>query len=181
MAKGSKECLALFSADTVPALIALGASIRIVSSNKEVTIPLEDFYTGKGDPPNILKPDELIKEILIPKPDHDVKGTYLKYTIPPGGIDFPIIGVAVQLKTGDRKLCKDIRIVLTGIGSAPLRVKEIEDFLINKEFDAENIERALNIPINIKTIPHMDLGSGYRRRLIKVFIKRALNKLKESL
>ena len=42
----SKKCLAVFSADTVPALISLNAVLIITGSQGSRRTPLEEFYTG---------------------------------------------------------------------------------------------------------------------------------------
>ncbi|MDO8636580.1 MAG: FAD binding domain-containing protein, partial [Dehalococcoidia bacterium] len=68
VAKGAKQCCALFQADTPPALIALGAKVKVVGSGKERLVDIEKFYTQKGERANILKATEFVKEILIPTP-----------------------------------------------------------------------------------------------------------------
>lgn len=51
--------------DTLPALMVLGADIKVISSTGERTVNIRDFFTGPGK--TVLKPDELIFEITIPK------------------------------------------------------------------------------------------------------------------
>src|SRR5260370_29153896 len=53
------------SADTAPALIALGASAKIASATGERTMPLEEFFKGPGQ--SAMSPDEILSEITIPK------------------------------------------------------------------------------------------------------------------
>ncbi len=59
-------CRASPSADTLPPLIADGASARIYGPGGERVVLLEEFFTGPGQ--TVLKPDELVTEITIPPP-----------------------------------------------------------------------------------------------------------------
>ena len=49
--------------DTAPALVALGATVRIATGGRERTVPIEKFFvTPRQDPTreNILLPDEIL-------------------------------------------------------------------------------------------------------------------------
>src|SRR5216117_3276100 len=48
VATSSPRCLAVASADTVPALLALGASVRVVNAEGERIIPISDLYREDG-------------------------------------------------------------------------------------------------------------------------------------
>ncbi|GAI14679.1 unnamed protein product, partial [marine sediment metagenome] len=53
------------AADTVSPLIAYGAEVKLQSKRGEHTVSVEDFIIGVGE--TIMKPDELITEIIIPQ------------------------------------------------------------------------------------------------------------------
>ncbi|WP_243688798.1 FAD binding domain-containing protein [Geotalea toluenoxydans] len=64
------------SADLPPILIALNASIRLVSVKGERTMPLEDFFHGAAE--TVIAPGELLADITIP--DQPTTGsTYMKF------------------------------------------------------------------------------------------------------
>ncbi len=48
VAPSSKRCLAVSSTDTAPALIALGARVRLVSVDGERTVAVDDLYQNDG-------------------------------------------------------------------------------------------------------------------------------------
>jgi 4-hydroxybenzoyl-CoA reductase subunit beta len=48
VATASKRCLAVSSTDTAPALISLGAKVRLVSAEGEREVPLENLYRNDG-------------------------------------------------------------------------------------------------------------------------------------
>jgi xanthine dehydrogenase FAD-binding subunit len=52
------------AADTVPALMALGATVKLTSVKTSRIMPLEDFLVGPGR--TVIAPDELIEEIRVP-------------------------------------------------------------------------------------------------------------------
>ena len=55
--------------DLAPALIALGASVKIVGPEGEKTVLLEDFFTLPAANPfreNVLQPNEIVVEVQVP-------------------------------------------------------------------------------------------------------------------
>ena len=61
-----RRCQAVYQGDLGPVLLALGAQVKIVSAKGEKTIPLAEFFTGSGEKPNVLKPDEILAEVQDP-------------------------------------------------------------------------------------------------------------------
>ena len=55
-----RRCQAVYQGDLAPVLIAMGAEVKIASAKGERTIPLGEFYTGRGEKSNVLKLDELL-------------------------------------------------------------------------------------------------------------------------
>ena len=67
--------------DTAPALVALGAQIKIAGPAGEKTIPLEKFFVLPSvdyKRENILNPGEIVTEIYVPTPKAGSKGFYHK-------------------------------------------------------------------------------------------------------
>lgn len=62
---GGNVCNGSPKADSALVLYAMDAQLRLVSAAGERTVPIEDFYLGRGK--TDLKPDELLAEVLIPK------------------------------------------------------------------------------------------------------------------
>ncbi|MBA3035369.1 MAG: xanthine dehydrogenase family protein subunit M [Desulfobacterium sp.] len=174
VAKGSKECLALFQADTPPALIALGATVTIVgSTGKEKIINIEDFYTQKSKKVNILKPTDFVKQIHIPTPPKGTKSCYLKMA-QRAAIDYPIAGAAACITISGNK-CKNAGIAVTSVGSGPLRLKEVEDILIGNSITDELIAKAADAAYEkIRPMPHFNISAWYKRKLIRVLVKRSI-------
>src|SRR3982750_4613291 len=94
VATASKRCVAVSSTDTAPALIALNASINLVSAKGEREIPVAALYQNDGIDHLSRTPDEILTEVRIPA---GWKSTYWKLRRR-GSFDFPILGVAAAAR-----------------------------------------------------------------------------------
>src|SRR5271169_5876441 len=66
VATASKRCVAASATDTAPALIALGAKIKLVSLRGERELALGDLYRNDGIDYLVRTPDEIVTEIRLP-------------------------------------------------------------------------------------------------------------------
>lgn len=175
MKKGD-HCYARYSADTAPALIALGAKAKIVNVRGERSIPIENFFTGKGLPVNILEPDEILTEIQIPKSYSKWKGVYLKHSYR-GTTDYPIVGIAA-LADLEGDLCKQLRIVAISVASAPVRMRGIEDSLKGVRLSDDIIAGAAEMAVKaVNPVPHHGDSPSYVKKMVGIYTKKALLQL----
>ena len=119
--------------DLAPALIALGASVKIVGPEGEKTMFIEEFFTLPADNPyreNVLEPNEIVVEVTVPQAKPNTKSYYLKAR-EKGAPDFALASVAGVFEM-DGKTCKTASIVLGGVAPAPWRSKEAEVALAGK-------------------------------------------------
>src|SRR3990170_2495666 len=63
--------------DPPPTLIALGATVKATSANGSRVIPIDEFFTDYYE--TVLKPDEVITEIFVPRLPPDSGGAFLKF------------------------------------------------------------------------------------------------------
>jgi len=179
---GVKECAAIFSADTVPALIALGAKVKILTAGDERVIPLEAFYSGKGDKVNILNSDEFITEVQIPVLPPRSGGAYWKHSVR-NVIEFPILGVAAVITLKDKGVCKEAKIVVCGATSSPFRSKEAEKALKGKKLDSNTIQKAAAeaaCKTRIVSTGGRAVSLNYRKKLIRGLVKKAVTQAFEQ-
>lgn len=170
---GGNLCSAVPSADTAPPLIALNASLKIVGLHGERIVPVEDFFTGPKE--TVRKPNEILAEILVPKPETSSAGCYLKL-MRRRALDLALVGVAVYLKLDEeRKTCKDARIALGAVAPTPIRVPEAEACLVNKPIDDAHISEAARVAAtHSRPISDIRASSEYRREMVEVLTRRAL-------
>jgi len=131
-------CHIVHPSDCAPAAMALGAKARIVSATGERQVSLDDFFEMPnrnlfGE--NVLRPGELLAEVVIPKPKGTLRSTYAKFRERPS-FDFAMCGAAVALDM-DGDTCRSARIVLSGVAPVPLRVPDAETALSGKRITQE--------------------------------------------
>lgn len=170
------------AADSAPPLLALDAVLVIASPDGETQMPLASFFTGPGD--TLLKPGQLIKEIIIPKPQGRSFGRYLKL-MRKKAVDLSQAGLAFQaeLDAEGAKLAK-VAIGLGGVAPTPIRAAEAESMLTGLACD----EAMKKIPqvagaVVAATSPIDDIRAtaSYRQLMVEVFFKRAANEVLTSL
>ena len=176
MAKGSQRCYALYCGDTAPALLALGAKVRLVSLRGERIVSLRDFFVDDGKNPTLLQADEVLTEVLVPVPEEGQRGTYLKFRRREA-IDFPIVGVGASV-TRENGVCQQACLALTGVSSSPVIIKNIDAILLGKKMTEELAgEAAQAAYTEVKPVSQMEVSPSYRKRLVRVLVKDALSQL----
>jgi 4-hydroxybenzoyl-CoA reductase subunit beta len=171
-----RRCQAVYQGDLGPVLLALGAQVKIVSAKGEKIIPLAEFFTGRGEKPNVLKSDEILVEIRIPPSGHGVAGVYEKLRVREG-MDFPMAGVAVMVKRTPNGTIEQAKVVLGAVGSSPAEVPKAATLLEgNKPTDdllqsvsREAVDRAL-------AVGNLAMNASFRRKMVGVLVKRALRR-----
>jgi 4-hydroxybenzoyl-CoA reductase subunit beta len=169
-------CYSVYSGDTAPSLVALGAELKISSPDGERTLPLIDLFTGDGKTPMAVGPADILTEIIIPNPPPNSSSAYLKYRIREA-IDFPVLGVALNIALDTKKdKCEQASIVLGAIASKPVQVTGVKDILKGKNITDELIEEVSEAAFKqAKPLPNLiDSTPQYRKRLVRVFTKRAI-------
>ena len=169
----TQGCFALLSGDTVPALIAYSASVRLTGPASERVIPLEEFYTGKGIGHLDLKPGEILSDILIPSPD-GARVAFFRYS-PRNTIDFAMLTVAVSL----RQTPPEARIVVGGVASGPVRCKDAESLLAQNP-EGNNADEVGRLAAEkLRLISWVRGAVSYRKQMVHVLVRDAVNSLQE--
>jgi xanthine dehydrogenase YagS FAD-binding subunit len=158
--------------DTAPALVALGAQIKIAGSAGERTMPLEKFFVLPQIDyrhENILKPDEIVTEIQVPYPKAGSKGFFHKVRERLAW-DHAIVSVAtVVLSSGG--VVRDARVVMGGVAPIPWRAPKAEEFLRGKKLDEAAAQKAGEIALE-GARPLKD--NVYKVKMAQDLIQRAL-------
>jgi len=164
-------CNASPSAETAPALTALGVSLKIVGTDGERTVPIESFFTGPGQ--TVLKTDEIVAEIQVPNSPPRSGGVYIKHSVRKA-MDLAMVGVAA-IVTVDGDVLNDIKIVLGAVAPTPIRVKRAEEVLRGKKISDDLLQKAGQTASD-ESSPIDDIRSSadYRRKMIKVLVVRAI-------
>jgi 4-hydroxybenzoyl-CoA reductase subunit beta len=176
VAPGSPRCWAISSADTAPVLVSLDAQARLVSVRGERLLPVRELFRDDGRQPYTKAPAEILAELILP-PAAGWRSVYLKLRRR-GSFDFPILGVAVALRTAGDDTVADARITLGAVASHPVEASEAAALLIGQRLTPEIINEAANAAAKrAKPLDNADLTINYRKQVTPIYIRRALNSL----
>ena len=170
VATASKRCVAASSTDCAPALLALGAKVKLVSALGEREVALEDFYNNDGIDYLRRRADEVLTEVIIPKSE---ASCYWKLRRR-GAFDFPVLGVAAA-----RDSQGNTRIALGAVASRPFLVEKANQFLRGRTLTEEVINEAAKLAASrAKPMDNADLDLYWRKDVAAEFARYALRELR---
>ena len=105
-------CNASPAADSVPALAAASAQVKITGPNGSRMSAVEDVPSGPGK--TTLAPGEIIEAILLPKRPAAASDAYLRF-IPRTEMDIAVVGAAVNLSLDAQGVVQTARVVLGAV------------------------------------------------------------------
>jgi carbon-monoxide dehydrogenase medium subunit len=164
-------CNASPAADSVPALIAAGASVLIAGPTGERVVPVEAVPTGPGK--TSLAPGEFVVEIRLPARPKGGGDAYLR-AIPRTEMDIAVVGAGVSLVLADGT-CTAARIALGAVGPTAILAEEAGAALVGTGLDEAALDemaeavRAVCRPIDDKRGP-----AGYRTAMAAVLARRVV-------
>ncbi len=169
---GPKTCVAAQSSDTVPVLLALDASLRILGAEGERVVAIRDLYRFNGMDHLAIQKGELLTAVVVKKPAPGFRGSYQKLRTR-DSIDFPQLGVAIA-GTWEGNVARALEIVVGAANPQPKPVRGLEAFLGAPMDDAA--ASAVADLVHKQTRPqgsvHGDVA--WRRQMASVFTRRGL-------
>jgi xanthine dehydrogenase YagS FAD-binding subunit len=117
----------------------------------------------------LLETDEIITEILVPKPKENTRQRFLKFAIRKT-IDFAIVSVAAVSNVEGNTIA-DTHIVLGGVAPAPFRAALAEDTLRAQPITPELADKASLAALS-KAKPLSK--NAYKLPIVRALIKRAI-------
>ncbi|HYA85832.1 MAG TPA: xanthine dehydrogenase family protein subunit M [Nitrospirota bacterium] len=139
---GGGPCFIVHPSDTAPALVAFGASVRIVGPKGSRTVTVEKFHVLPSVDTlreTVLEPGEIVTDILLP-PAQGVKSSYRKVRAR-ASWDFALAGLAIAIKF-DGDVVASARAVLSGAAPIPWRSRELENSITGHRLDEANASKA---------------------------------------
>lgn len=127
----SEHCVATHPSDMAVAMNALDAVVRVLGSDGERTIPIDEFHRLPGDTPDrdtVLEHGELITAVELPAPDGAARSAYRKVR-DRASYAFALVSVAAVLDLDGGGAARDVRIALGGVAHKPWRARAAEDML----------------------------------------------------
>jgi carbon-monoxide dehydrogenase medium subunit len=131
-------CNASPAADSVPALVAAGASAVIAGPRGKRTVAVEAIGVAPGK--NSLRKGELVEAVLLPKRRPRSGDAYLRF-IPRTEMDIAVVGVGVNLTLDGKGVCVAARVALGAVAERVLLVPDAAKALIGTTVDAPALAR----------------------------------------
>ena len=176
VATASKRCVAVSSTDCAPALLALGATVRLVSTAGEREVALAEFYRNDGMEYMVRRPDEILTAVALP----DAAGwrsTYWKLRRR-GAFDFPVLGVAAAARLNPGGEVEDARLALGAVSSQPFLSKAGE-YLVGKRLTDDVIAEAGRMAASrAKPMDNTDYDVYWRKEVVGEFVGYALREIR---
>lgn len=135
---GGNICNASPSADTLIALYALNARLKLKSIAGRRTVKIEDFITGPGSIE--LESGEFLESVIIPKIS-DGYEHYFKKIGRRNALDISVCSMGFLLKLDSGEV-EDVRIAYGAVGPRIIRPTALEEFLEGKSVSREILPEA---------------------------------------
>lgn len=161
-------------ADTVPALVALGADVTLHSASATRTMPIVDFF---------IKPyktkanaDDILIEIKIPKLPINAKSAFIKLGRR-NALSISRLSVAAVIVQDESGIITEARIVPGAALPTWMRVTEAEQMLIGEK-PSEKLFKAVGKKVSEVMISYTGRrwSTEYKEPVIAVLVTRALEK-----
>lgn len=175
---GGNLSAADYAADPPAMLTALDARVRVLGTEAARDIPLSEFFLGFYT--TALEPDEILTEIVIPTPPETARAAYFKFTsLSAEGRPCVAVGALGDFDADGK--CKELRISIGAAVETPQRVESAEA-MARGQILTDELVAAISAEYARTLDPLSDVrGSAwYRREMIGVFVKRALQEVRDG-
>ena len=155
--------------DSMPLLIALGATLVLASTRGERTLPIEDFYLAYRK--TALAPDEVLARIEVPQPTpHEwLRADKISKRFE-DDISAVCLAVALQVEDG---VIHSARIGAGGVAAVPARAIQTEAALAGQPCAEAIFDAAASVlEAEFKPLSDMRASSAYRRAVLGNLLRR---------
>jgi carbon-monoxide dehydrogenase medium subunit len=154
--------------DWASVVLSLKGSVIAQGPGGRRSIPMAEFVTGPFE--NVLAPDEIAVEAVIPPPRGQRAGGYLKLERRVG--DFATVGVAVSVeRAGDV-------VTQAGVGGSTIAARDAAAALTGRPLTADSISEAASLAAAAARPRTDHRGSAeYKRHMVATFVERILSRV----
>jgi xanthine dehydrogenase YagS FAD-binding subunit len=163
-------CVSVHASSAAPALIALGAKVRVVGAAGARELDLEKFFTLPKDgvqKENVLAPNEIVTHVTLGKAAPK-SATYT--VLHRGSHDWPVGLASVALDMNGASV-RSARIVLGAVAPVPWRAAEAEAALSGKAVSEETAGKAADAAV-AGAAPLAQ--NAYKKQTARAAVKRAI-------
>lgn len=164
-------CNASPAADSVPAMVAAGALVRIVGPEGIRDVPVEEIPVGPGK--TSLKPGELVASIYLPSRPERSGDAYLRF-IPRTEMDIAVAGCGISLTLDEAGVITHARVALGAVGPTVMLVPEAGRVLVGSHLREGALQQLATIcSAAAQPISDKRGTDHYRTHVVGVLARRA--------
>ncbi len=183
--------------DTITALWALDARLTLRSVRSERILSFTDFYQGVRQ--TALAPDEMVTDVTFPALGSNQHGVFAKLGLRRTHAIALVNAAAVltfdesanlriancELRIANQRISESTvtqaYITLGSVAPTIVRVPEAEGALVGETLSEENIAEAADLAAYVAApIDDIRAGADYRRETVRVLVRRALTRLRDT-
>jgi aerobic carbon-monoxide dehydrogenase medium subunit len=152
--------------------IAMNANVLIRGKGKERWVSAPDLIIGPFM--TVIEPDEMLAEVVLPANPPHTGSNYIQVSRQNGGYAQAAVASIVTL---DGEIVKNVRLVLMGVGEAPILSQKAVEILAGQKPTEEALKAVAEACATAEIDPATDLHAtaDYRRTLIRALVVRSLN------
>jgi carbon-monoxide dehydrogenase medium subunit len=164
--------------DTISALLALGASVTVRSTQGSRTLTVEEFITGFRS--TRLQHDEMITDVAVPLLDDRSRGIFVKLGNRAAQA-ISVVHAAVVVRFGaDGSTVESARLALGSVAPTVVLLRDVADGLVGTQLDRPTIAASgARAAAAVSPISDVRATATYRSDTIEVVVGRALHALAE--
>jgi xanthine dehydrogenase iron-sulfur cluster and FAD-binding subunit A len=162
--------------DTLSALLALGASVELLSTRGRRTLTVDEFVTGFRT--TALADDEIVASVDVPLLRSHERGIYVKVGNRSAQAISVVHAALVVGFAADGVTVTNARIALGSVAPTVVLVPDAAVGLVGCQLDADAIARAASVAsASVTPIADVRATADYRADIIEVIVRRALHAL----
>ena len=163
--------------DTISPLRALNATVTLVSTRGERTVSLSEFYTGVRK--TVMQPDEMLTDIAFPAMDENTRGIFVKLGLRRAQAISVVHTTLILFFDGDT--VTEARITQGSVAPTIINSEKAEQYLLGKSLSDDVIKEATKLTVEAASpIDDIRGSADYRRDMLRVMVKRALQTLRDN-
>ncbi len=170
---GGNICSARPCADSIGPLIGYGAEVKLIGTEGERLVSLDDFCTGPGE--TILGSSEILTEIWLKPPPPNTNSSYIKFGTRKA-MDIAIVSVTsvITVNSSNGK-CQSARVVLGAVAPTYIRCSAAEEVLVGDKITDDIALQAGTLAAQFcRPISDMRGSAEYRRMLVEALTRRSI-------
>lgn len=157
------------AAELPAVLLALDAEFTIIGPSGEHTVRADDFFVSVFS--TVIADNELLVNVHLPYPSNTSRWAFHEVARRHG--DFALVGVAATAEVDESSLCTQARVALSGVGDRPIRLKEAEQALVDRQLGEAADEAGRVAAEQLDPPADMHATKTYRKKVAGALVRRA--------